>query len=159
MIKDTDIDLDFLHACFSLDRAGRLRWKRRPPGHFASAEVRKAWNGRYAGKRAGSKDNRGALRVGMTIEGKLRFVKVRRAAYALQHGRWPDGRLPRPKRTPGPKTRSPGASMLAENLAKNRLSRFSVYAAVCLSALRSLSGTLQTAVRWVEKACRRPALG
>jgi hypothetical protein len=44
---------------------------------------------------AGSPDNKGALRVGIKVDGRSRFVKLHRAVFAIRHGRWPTGRLTR----------------------------------------------------------------
>jgi hypothetical protein len=47
--------VEFLKACLEYDfQTGVLAWKERPLAHFPDARIQRLWNGRYAGKRAGS---------------------------------------------------------------------------------------------------------
>ena len=77
--------------CFTY-RDGELFWNNRPLDHFASEQVWKIWNKRFAGKKAGwlGKVGRGknkSVRWHITLDGRqyLRSVIV----WSLINGRWP----------------------------------------------------------------------
>jgi hypothetical protein len=66
---------------------GRLVWKTRPLEHFKDASYQGRWNGRFAGKSAGSLSVNGYLRI--NILGK--FHLVHRLVWLWVHGDWPSG--------------------------------------------------------------------
>ena len=53
--RNRDFSPKFLHECFTVDpENGHLFWRKRPLSHFKNNRGFVQWNGRYAGKRAGS---------------------------------------------------------------------------------------------------------
>lgn len=64
---------------------GCLFWKKRPRQTFDTDFAWKAWNGRYAGKQAGSASARKYLYVKI----QKRCLLAHRVAWALHYGEWP----------------------------------------------------------------------
>lgn len=79
--------LAYLRACLSYDpTTGVLTWLERPLRHFVDAHAQAAWNGRYAGKVAGSlSKNDGSIYIGIRDHPYL----AHRVIFVLQKGRWP----------------------------------------------------------------------
>lgn len=80
--------LSLLRQCFQVN-GSMLTWAIRPLSHFSSERDCGWWNGRYAGKEAGSFDQEGYRCV--TIDGKK--YRAHRVVYALHHGIDPVGHL------------------------------------------------------------------
>lgn len=71
---------------------GALTWLPRPVSMFASGtagpdKICAAWNKRYAGKEAGTINTSPRYRV----IGMGRLIAAHRIAWAIQHGKWPEG--------------------------------------------------------------------
>lgn len=84
---------DHLRECFDYDPiSGSLRWNKRPDAHFRETGGKTArhqaaiWNGRWAGKIAGSPDAEGYLTVCVDA---VRY-KVHRIIWKMMTGREPD---------------------------------------------------------------------
>jgi hypothetical protein len=78
--------------CFALDPASPtgLRWRQRPKWHFRADRSWLAWNSRYAQRPVnGCPNDRGELRVGLTLCGRSYMLPTRRVAVVLQSGTWP----------------------------------------------------------------------
>lgn len=93
--EDRGVSVAMLHEMFTLDaETGVIRWKVRPLHHFRASATRtqqhaaNQTNSRYAGKVAfGSRHQLGYLRT--ELDGKL--WQAHRVAFALFHGRFPEG--------------------------------------------------------------------
>ena len=72
-----------------VDRAGKLRWRRRPVEHFKSQSAANHFNCRYPGKRAGSISPDGKRQVFITIGHKAHNISADTIIHALKTGRWP----------------------------------------------------------------------
>jgi len=59
------MDPSYLHECF-LEKDNKLYWKIRPESHFGSKSTCRSWNGRHAGKEAGT----------VKVEGQLKYRRV-----------------------------------------------------------------------------------
>jgi hypothetical protein len=88
LIKPTISDL---LECFTVDEeSGDLFWKERPEEHFASAQIAKRWNSRWAGAPALSADNgKGYLAGVLTLSGKVFRLQRHRVIFAMVSGAWP----------------------------------------------------------------------
>ena len=62
-----------------------LRWRERPPHHFASPDAQRSWNAKHAGAVAGAPNGDGVF----IIEIDKRLVAAYRVAFALRRHRWP----------------------------------------------------------------------
>lgn len=86
-----DMSVSFLHELFEVDcAAGTLTWKRRPLSHFFSGKRNAGWksanwNGRYAGKLAGSLDKNGYALVSID----RRLFGAHRLIWAMANDVWP----------------------------------------------------------------------
>ncbi len=89
--KDHDIPLAFVREALDLDPAveSGTRWKQRPRDHFPDQRAWTIWNTRYAGKSAGSLKGNGCFHIGLTFDGRMRWLKTHRVVFALTHGHWP----------------------------------------------------------------------
>lgn len=83
---------------------GLLFWNERPAGMFTSSGklsqevVAKRWNSRCAGKPACNSVSDNGRKVGPVLG---RMQKAHRVAYAIYHGRWPDGEVDHINGDPG----------------------------------------------------------
>ena len=81
-----EVPVEFLHERLILDAiTGELRWK--PVPEFGAT-----WNARYAGKPAGTVNDR-YVDVSLLYNGKKRIFKAHRIVFAMLHGRWPENEL------------------------------------------------------------------
>ncbi|MGH4944573.1 HNH endonuclease signature motif containing protein [Klebsiella pneumoniae] len=88
MNSSKQIDVNFLHECFSYDAdTGNIYWKFRPSSHFKNESACQNWNNRYAGNKAGTVDAKG-YRV-IKLLGTPH--KAHRIIWALSHGQYPEG--------------------------------------------------------------------
>ena len=81
-------DIDFIRECLNYDPdTGIFIWRERPAHHFPKAHFGNIWNGRFAGKRAGSVTHAGPRRDFWEIPfGPLGGFKAHRLAWLLVHG-------------------------------------------------------------------------
>jgi hypothetical protein len=83
--------INYLRECFSYDpETGRFWWKKRPMGHFPSAEVWLDWNAQHAGSETFLQNSNGYLRAEVRQEGKRLRLAAGRVAFALTYGYWPE---------------------------------------------------------------------
>ena len=81
---------EYLRACFDYDPAtGVLAWRVRPREHFSSVHRQKIFNTRYAGRVAGTRNDRGYWGVALWLGGTRRFIGGHRIAWVLTTGVWP----------------------------------------------------------------------
>lgn len=96
MADRPDITPELCRELIHYDPAtGVLTWKRRPLRFFANERSFKRWNTKHAGAPALNCIERDVLgrphrRVGQILG---RQMKAHRAAWAIFHGRWPDGEI------------------------------------------------------------------
>jgi hypothetical protein len=78
---------EYLRECLVYEPdTGTLTWKTRPLHHFKHAHAQAAWNGYFAGRKAGGIDrSRGYF--GVVID-RVRYM-AHRVIWALQTGTWP----------------------------------------------------------------------
>lgn len=80
-------DTTFLRECFEYDPSnGVLRWRTRPPEHFAGKRYCDSFNTRFAGKIVGKQNSAGYLQVQVVYRGAKRALYVHRVAFALHYG-------------------------------------------------------------------------
>jgi hypothetical protein len=84
-VTDEMVEAAWLRECFSVREDGALIWKHRPSAHFRTEKAAKLWNGRYAGKRAGTVTSRGYREVSIASKA----MKEHRIVWWLTHGRAP----------------------------------------------------------------------
>lgn len=81
------VSLDRLNELFAYDRdEGGLFWKPRPISHFKNDAVCASWNGKLAGKRAGTISPEGYRKIG--IDGS--YYAEHRLIWFIETGCWPD---------------------------------------------------------------------
>jgi len=81
------VSVEYLRECLDYNQdTGAMTWLKRPSHHFSTNAAMMAWNGRYAGKKAGTINSRGYVTVLVDSKSLLGH----RVAFALFHGRWPD---------------------------------------------------------------------
>ena len=84
MIK---VEINHLKECLDYNyKTGGLFWKHRPEHHFKNNLVFKAWNTRYANKKAGCTGANGYVYISVD---KKRYL-AHRLGYALYHGYFPE---------------------------------------------------------------------
>lgn len=85
-------DPEFLRECFRYDPdSGRLWWRNRPEGHFASPGIAKAWNSRHAGREAFlSVDPDGYLRCELNTLERRYQLRAHRVAFAIMTDAHPE---------------------------------------------------------------------
>lgn len=77
---------EYLAECFEYDATtGDLIWKERPRDHFNTDAVHKMWNTRFSGTHAGSRSEKGYLRV--LID--MRAYMAHRIIWLLVYATWP----------------------------------------------------------------------
>jgi hypothetical protein len=75
--------------CLAYDaETGALSWLARPLHHFKSERDMKAWNTRYAGKKAGALQGQGYLEIRLGNKAQLKY-KAHRIAWELYYGEPP----------------------------------------------------------------------
>ena len=73
----------YLRECLDYNPdTGEFRWKERPPWHFRSTAVCRTWNGKWAGKLAGTGGPLGYRVIGVNSV----TLKAHRLAWVLMHG-------------------------------------------------------------------------
>lgn len=82
--RDKNPPLAFLHECFVVREDGTLIWKRRPREHFTTFKGWATWNGKNAGKEAGTLSH-GYVQVSLNN----RLFKAHRIVFAVTTGAWP----------------------------------------------------------------------
>lgn len=89
--RDSDIPISFLVQCFDANpNSGALIWRTRSREHFRSESRWRQFNTRFAGKAAGTRQDKGYLQVTLAFDGRRRTLMAHRIIFALAHGRWPD---------------------------------------------------------------------
>ena len=85
-----EIPIEYLRECLEADyETGILTWKARDPHHFPTEQGWKTFNTIFAGKEAGSVDNRGYVRLLLVYEGRPHKLYAHRIIWAMKYGRWP----------------------------------------------------------------------
>lgn len=75
-----------LHRIFEyIPENGTLFWKIRPGCDTGTL----AFNARFAGKRAGSLNTNGYVRINLTVDGKQHLAQAHRVIFAMHTGEWP----------------------------------------------------------------------
>lgn len=78
-----DLTAEFVRSILAYDPlTGFLQWKVR-------ADASPRWNGQYAGKRAGKRQNAGYWVITITSGGRCRTYLAHRLAFLIKRGRWP----------------------------------------------------------------------
>ena len=82
--QDADISIPYLHTCFVYEPdTGVLRRRRR-------SDRSVQWNGKWAGRQAGTPTAKGYLHVSLICGGRKRLIYAHRIAHAMMTGAWPE---------------------------------------------------------------------
>jgi len=83
-------DSNYLNQALSYNKdTGDIAWKLRPPSHFKNRNAYESFNGRYAGKKAGSVSRNGYLKIGIDGVSYL----AHRLIYKMKKGVDPSGEI------------------------------------------------------------------
>lgn len=85
--------IEYLQECFEYKDDGSLLWKYRPIRHFGCMDVASRFNGAHFREVAGSVNDDGYLKIGLTYKGKAKVYSAHRIIWAMHNYPIPDGLL------------------------------------------------------------------
>ena len=92
MNEERCLTVGYARQCVRYE-VGKLLWNARPIEHFASRKSYLAWHTKFQDKECGSSNSKidrlSYLRLGISINGKVKLFLVHRVIWAVVHGRFP----------------------------------------------------------------------